>query len=98
MFASDTKAIQINSTTPGAQVIVDGQPMGYTPAELRLDAHRDHSIVIRGRNGEAGCRLVASVGVGCVILDILAGVIPLVIDIATGEWASISAVPCYGDV
>jgi hypothetical protein len=98
LFGTDAKTVTVNSATPGAQVLVDGQPMGYTPTAVTLDAHKDHSIVVRSARGETGCRLVTSVGAGWVILDILAGFIPVVIDAATGAWATIDGTPCYGAV
>jgi hypothetical protein len=54
--------------------------------------------MLRGVGGEAGCALEPRIGVGWVVLDLFGGVIPLVVDLATGNWQSVDALGCYGPV
>ena len=37
-----------------------------------------------------------SVGVGWVVLDVLAGFVPLVVDLATDNWRRVDEFACYG--
>ena len=51
------QAISVNSTHPGAQVFVDGMPVGQTPALVPVSTSESHTITVRGENGEMSCRL-----------------------------------------
>ena len=89
LFADDVTRIQITAS-PGQQVIVDGAPAGRSPTVVEVSNHTDHVVVV----GDRSCRLFASVGAGWVILDILAGVWPIVIDLVTEDWKGVQASGC----
>ena len=50
--AARTGTLVIGSTPAGAEVLVDGQPRGVTPAEITLEAGL-HTVLLRGRGGQA---------------------------------------------
>jgi hypothetical protein len=99
IFNSDKATIQVSSATPGAQVLVDGAPAGYTPTFVTVDAHESHVIVVRNAAGqETGCRLDASAGVGWLVVDLLFLFWPIVIDLVTGAHRSVDETPCVAGV
>ena len=85
--------VTVTSMTPGAQILVDGMPVGVTPAQISVSHKSDHVITVRGENGEQACRLESNVSVGWVVLDILASP-AWIVDLVTGDWKSLSRVDC----
>lgn len=96
MFSGGRQQVQVTSRTEGAEVMIDGAPYGRTPAMVALDNTKSHTIVITRDDGETfTCALNSSVGVGWVILDILGGLFPVIIDAATGKWKSLDQTVCH---
>jgi hypothetical protein len=96
LFTSNTRSITVQSNVPGAQITIDGVPAGTTPARLEVDNHKSHIVVVTGPSGQSSsCRLSASVGGGWVILDILAGLVPIIIDAVTGDWVTLNDTHCF---
>jgi hypothetical protein len=89
LFADDVTRIQI-SASPGAPVSVDGAPAGHSPTVVEVSTHVDHVVVV----GDRSCRLFASVGGVWVVLDIVAGVWPLVVDLVTEDWKTVQSDGC----
>lgn len=95
LFNGKTSTISMSSNPVGAEVIVDGDRMGTTPISLDLSVKEEHRVVFRMDGyDEVTCILNRKVGTGWVILDILGGVIPIIIDAATGSWYELSENAC----
>ncbi len=95
LFNSGTKAVSFGSTPSEAEVWIDGTLRGTTPVSLELNNHRSAMVTFRKEGyRDVGCELNASVGVGWVILDVLGGLIPIIVDAATGEWKSLDSEVC----
>lgn len=95
LFNSSTKGIAMSSTPDKAEVFVDGNRMGTTPLTLELDNQENHAIVFKKEGyKDVTCDIKTKVGAGYVVLDILGGLIPVVIDAATGEWESLGKETC----
>ena len=87
LFNSSPKQIPVNSDPPGAEIYVDGFPMGSTPTTLSLKKNKDYRVEIRKEGFKTQYYTINSkVSGGFVILDILGGIIPVVVDAATGAW------------
>ena len=87
LFGKKTHPLAISSSPKGAEVYVNGFKRGVTPIELKLKADRDYTIEFRKDGFENVTRVVNSkVSGGWIVLDILGGLIPIVIDAATGDW------------
>lgn len=95
LFNSSTKAVAMSSEPSEAEVYIDGNRMGTTPITLELDNQENHAVVFR-KDGyqDVTCDIKTKVGAGYVILDILGGLIPVIIDAATGEWESLDTKTC----
>jgi len=95
LFAHKTTAVSMNSNPTGAEVWIDGNRAGTTPVTIDLDHKSEHVVVfIKEGYEEVSCRLNRKVGAGWVVLDVLGGLFPIVIDAATGSWHSLDADVC----
>ncbi|MFI5263894.1 MAG: PEGA domain-containing protein [Candidatus Kapaibacterium sp.] len=88
ILSSDHAKLNVDSDPQGARIIVNGEAMGKTPAQLSLDKKKDQTIIFRLDGYENRTAVVASsAGVGWIICDILlGGLIGIVIDAATKSW------------
>lgn len=79
------------SSPDSAELWVDGVKAGVTPCKVELKKNQEHSIEIR-KEGYATrtYRITNSVGAGWIILDILGGIAPIIVDAATGSWYGLS--------
>lgn len=95
LFNSKTRAVSMASEPSGADVYVDGARVGTTPMAFELNIKTDHVIAFRmDGHKEVSCTIDRSVGAGWVVLDILGGLIPLIIDAATGSWYGLGPKVC----
>lgn len=87
LFSSSNKSIAIRSTPENAEIYINGERMGSTPLQLELDASKTYSIEYRKEGYKPITKhLKGKVGVKWVILDILGGMMPIVVDAVTGDW------------
>src|SRR5437899_1435331 len=95
LFAHKTMMAPLSSDPPGAEVFVDGHRVGQTPMTYELNHRQDHVITFRKAGyKEASCMIARSVGVGWVVLDVIGGLIPVIIDAATGAWYTSNPKAC----
>ena len=95
IFGSKQKDFDLSSTPQGADVYLNGNRLGTTPVKVKLSNQATHTFVFR-REGfrEASCTLNRGTDGGWVILDILAGLVPVVIDAATNSWSQTKGDGC----
>jgi len=87
LFSGTSEDVQVTSSPPGASVYINGHEMGRTPTVLNLESGRSHYIKVAKRGyHDQSVHLGYSIGAGWVVLDLLGGFVPLVIDAATGGW------------
>jgi len=85
------------SEPSSADVLIDGQSSGKTPLTLKLIQKHDYTVTFRAPGHEDRTyRMNNHVGAAWIILDILGGVIPVVIDAATGSWYSLEDSSVHG--
>ena len=88
LFKGTVEDVNFGSNPGGAEVWVDGRFMGRTPLNFKLSSNKSYVIEFKYAGQIKSVNLTAQVGAGWVILDILAGLIPVIIDAATGAWYS----------
>lgn len=95
LFGTKDKDFDFNSNPVGATVTVDGQPQGTTPVRVHLSNLKEHVIVYH-REGykDATCTLPRGTDAGWVILDVLGGLVPIVVDAATNNWSQTKGNGC----
>lgn len=87
LFATKSLPLSISSDPYGADVYVNGFKMGTTPISLSLKADKSYYIEFRKEGYEPITRVVnTKVGAGWIVLDILGGIVPVVVDATTGSW------------
>ncbi len=87
IFKGSRSKIDLASQPTGAKVYIDGNYMGDTPLKLRLASKRDYAIEFRMEGKETKTINVQNkVGAGWIVLDVLGGLVPVIIDAATGSW------------
>ena len=87
LFKGSTEDINFSSDPGDAKVYVNGVLLGKTPVELNLKTNKTYTIEFKKEGYETRTVVLNnSVVAGYVVLDILAGVLPIVVDAATGCW------------
>lgn len=95
LFNSGSQNVTMSSDPTGAEVYVDGNRRGQTPLTLELDNNSSHTVTFEMEgHKEVSCELGTSVGAGWVVLDVLGGLVPVIIDAATGKWKSLESSNC----
>ena len=90
VFKGTKQDVSFRSEPQRAEVYVNGIRMGETPLTLRLVTKQTYAIEFR-REGykPKSVQINNKVGAGWVVLDIVLGLVPVVIDAATGAWYSL---------
>ena len=82
--------MNFSSDPRGAKVYVNGDLLGTTPFELELKSNKTYTLEFKKDGYETRTVLLnSSVGGGWIVLDILGGLFPVIIDAATGNWYSL---------
>lgn len=95
LLTPSSALITLTSEPDGAEVRVDGFPVGRTPLQTYVSSRRHHHVTFEYGGQETGCIIEASVGAGWVVLDVLLGLIPVVVDAVTGGWTSVDSDGCH---
>ena len=95
LFNESTKTVAMGSNPNEAEIWVGGVRMGVTPMSLDLDNHVTHTVVFRKEGfSDVACNLIAKVGARWVVLDVLGGLLPVIVDAATGAWRGLDQGAC----
>ena len=79
------------SDPAAAQVYVNGAQMGETPCVIRLRTNKEYTIEFRKDGYETKTYFLTNeIGAVWIVLDILGGFIPVIVDAATGDWYELS--------
>lgn len=90
LFSSGNVPVAFSSDTPGADVYINGSLRGRTPLTLELDNTKPVSATFKmaGRNDQT-VEIGTQARAGFIVLDVLGGLLPVIIDAATGEWKTL---------
>jgi hypothetical protein len=77
----------MNTTPDGATVIINGSVRGQTPLQLKLRTNEPYVVTFKKEGYEDQTYSITNhVSGGIVVLDVLFGLLPVVVDAATGSW------------
>ncbi len=90
LFKGTKQEVSFRSDPQRAEVHVNGILMGETPLTLKLVTKKTYAIEFKidGYKPKS-VQINNKVGAGWVVLDIVLGLVPVVIDAATGAWYSL---------
>jgi len=87
IFKGNSSKIDLASKPEGAKVFINGNEMGETPVRLKLESKGTYAIEFQMEGYKTKTINVQNhVGAGWIILDVLCGLVPVIIDAATGSW------------
>ncbi len=87
VFKGNSNKVNFNSNPQGAQILVNGNYMGDTPIRLKLESKQNYSIEFRKEGYKTKTfNITNHVGVGWIVLDVIFGLVPVIVDAATGSW------------
>ena len=73
-----------------AEIYIDGQLRGTTPLELELETDKTYVVEYRMDGYTTQIFNISnSIGAGWIILDVVCGLVPVVVDAVTGAWYSL---------
>jgi hypothetical protein len=92
LFSSGPVPVAFQSDTPGAEVYVNGVHRGTTPLTLELDNTKPVVVTFKqaGR-ADFTAEIGTKVRGGFVVLNVLGGLLPVIVDAATGEWKTLES-------
>ncbi len=87
IFKGPNDRIRLNSNPVGADIYINGDFAGKAPLRFSLKASKSYIIEFK-KDGYTSCtyHVNSEIGAGWIILDIIAGLIPVAIDAVTGSW------------
>ncbi len=87
IFKGSSEKVDFTSSEAQTKVYVNGQYMGKTPFEMKLQSKSSYNIEFRKDGFESKTVVLNnSIGAGWIVLDVIFGVIPIIVDAATGNW------------
>jgi hypothetical protein len=87
LFKAKERTVAFDSDPQGAEVYINGNRMGRTPMPLSLSNLKPVTVTFKKDGYEDKTYIISTkVGAGWVILDILGGFIPVIIDAVTENW------------
>lgn len=86
LFKGTSETVSLGSEPP-AEVYINGTYRGDTPVKLDLKSDKEYDIEFRKEGFESKTVHISnSVGAGWIVLDVLGGLVPVIVDAATGAW------------
>ena len=90
LFKGTNEEVRFGSEPQKAEVWINGAKIGETPISLKLESKKTYQIEFRKEGYRPVTRTITNhVGAGWIILDVLAGLVPVIVDAATGAWYSL---------
>ena len=90
LFKGNTERVDTQSSPVRADVYVNGILMGRTPLQLKLASNKEYAIEFRAEGYQPRVYHISNkVGAGWVVLDVILGLVPVIVDAVTGAWCKL---------
>ncbi|MEM1329863.1 MAG: PEGA domain-containing protein [Planctomycetota bacterium] len=94
--ANDSK-ISVRSNPEGAEVLLNGESKGTTPAEFIVSDEEIYDLKVIHEGETRSIALTRSIGAKWIVLDVIFGLIPVVVDAITGNWYEVQPQEIFVD-
>jgi predicted small secreted protein len=91
LFKGTKEDVRFESKPTNAEVWIDGVKFGNAPIAVTLESKKTYTIEFRLGEKTKTVRLTNHMSAGYLVLDILAGLVPVIIDAATGAWMKLDS-------
>jgi hypothetical protein len=96
VFKSKQGSISVTSDTPGARIMLDGNPVGSTPANVPVSNDKDAIITVEAHGHRKDCSVKSAASTGWIVADIfLTSGLGLIIDWVTHNWNDVGPTECH---
>lgn len=90
LIKGNMEQVRFRSEPGGAIVFVNGQEVGATPVSLKLESRKQYVIeFVKPGYQKKVYNIGNHIGAGWIVLDVVLGVVPVVVDAVTGSWYSL---------
>ena len=87
IFTGGKGTVNATSNPKGAEVFINGISYGKTPVRVKLKTKKEYEITFKKAGYKPVTkRITNKVGAGWIILDVIMGLVPVIVDAATGAW------------
>lgn len=87
LFKNKYANLSIDTDPQEADIYIDGNRMGKTPLPIKLTHKKPLTVTLKKEGYEDKTYIINNhVGVGWIVLDVLGGIIPVVVDAVTNNW------------
>lgn len=87
IFKGEYRDVRFHSEPDNTQVFINGEFHGRTPLKLELRPDESYTIEFRKEGYKTEVRRIKNkIGLGWIVLDVITGVWPVLIDALTGAW------------
>lgn len=87
LFKGTQDEVVFTSNPTSATVYINGTARGETPLHLKLISKETYTIEFRKDGYQSQTVMITNrVGTKWVVLDVLGGIVPVIVDVATGSW------------
>lgn len=87
IFHGSTDTVSFSSDPSASKVYVNGNLLGTTPVQLQLKSKNSYTLEFKKEGFETKTIVLNnSVGAGWIVLDVVFGLVPIIVDAATGNW------------
>lgn len=97
IFKGENDSVNFDTDPEGAEVFINGVSYGTTPVSVQLKASETYTVSLRYQGEERTVLIQNQVGALWVVLDVLSGFVPLIVDAATGAWYELEPNQVYFD-
>jgi hypothetical protein len=98
LFKGTSEEVRFESKPTGAEVWIDGIKFGTTPAVFKLESKKTYAIEFKMDGKTRAVRPTNHMQAGYLVLDILAGLVPVIVDAATGAWYKLDMHTVIADI
>ena len=87
LFKGTNEEVRFGSEPQKADVWVNGAKLGETPFSIKLESKKTYTIEFKMDGYKTVTKTITNhVGAGWIVLDVVCGLVPVIVDAVTGAW------------